>query len=156
ISITDDPDFADQAIRINQALRSINARRSACACESAGHSVDRIVHPLAILVKRQMTTAMRINKFVAFVLSLVLFAGCGGKSGEKSSTGDKSSDVGKPPADGVQEIKELATFDGHRNGNSIWSLAFSPDSKHLVSASSDSTLILWDMAAKKMKTRLWG
>jgi WD40 repeat protein len=43
----------------------------------------------------------------------------------------------------------LGTLSGHRG--SIWSVSFSPDGKRLVSSASDSTTIVWDLAAFRKK-----
>jgi WD40 repeat protein len=41
--------------------------------------------------------------------------------------------------------KEVGTFGGHQG--SVWSVAFSPDSKRLITGGLDATALIWDLAA---------
>jgi WD40 repeat protein len=47
----------------------------------------------------------------------------------------------------ISDGKVKITFKGH--SNRIWSVAFSPDSKYILSGSSDRTMKLWDISTEK-------
>ena len=54
-----------------------------------------------------------------------------------------------------EDGKELATLSGHKH--MVWSLAFSPDGRTLVSGGSDNTMIFWDTTTWRVRGSFdWG
>jgi len=74
-------------------------------------------------------------KYLAALLVMVTFCGCGGGEAPQQTDGsiaETPSDVPKPSGE------ELQTLTGHTAG--VWSVAFSPDGQRIVSGSWDKTV----------------
>ena len=83
-------------------------------------------------------------KYLAALLVMVTFCGCGGGEAPQQTDGsiaETPSDVPKPDVP-KPSGKELKTLTGH--SGPVNSVAFSPDGQRIVSGSWDETVKIWD------------
>ena len=92
-------------------------------------------------------------KYLAALLVMVTFCGCGGGEAPQQTDGsiaETPSDVPKPDVP-KPSGKALQTLTGHTDA--VWSVAFSPDGQRIVSGSDDKTVKIWDANnGKELKT----
>ena len=83
-------------------------------------------------------------KYLAALLVMVTFCGCGGGEAPQQTDGSivgAPSDVPKPDVP-TPSGKALQTLKGHTD--TVWSVAFSPEGQRIVSGSYDKTEQIWD------------